>query len=1116
MIEQIAPPSIAVDSSGRIVYITGNIGDYFDAGIGLELGEVTTNESATKLRNVVERMLNYHTDFTFHLVLKDIFCKVDFHYIPPSEDTPELVLIAITPVHEYKIQTMEIQDFYRSVFEETQVGIAQVTMNGRIVRVNPYLCKMLGYEKEELLRMSYADLTWHEDFRQELDTVRKILRNETDEFSVTKRYIHKKGHAIWAELSIVAVYDESGEQEYMIAIIKDISQKIENDKKLATAYDIINQSPAVAFVWLSKDGWAVEYVSENVKEILGYAAEDFISGNLKFEDILHPDDLPRVHSEVERQIGIRDLARIKHDPYRIYTADGEIKWMDDRTTIVRDQFGNATHFQGVLLDITDRKIAEQELEFQAVLLNHIQDWVTATDMEGHITYVNKRVCQTFGMSREELIGRHVEFYGENTRYGASQHEILRNTQKYGEWRGVVSNFTPAGREIMLDTRTRMIRDKNGKSFAMIGISTDVTELKKTEDILRDSRDRYQSLVSNLPGVVYRCLLDKEWTMIYISKQIEKLTGYSSEEVAGNRLISFAKMIHPEDRRRVFEEVMSAVRGNRIWNIEYRVVHQDGSVKWVFEKGRAIRGSETPILYLDGFIQDISERRQAEADREQYLAQLQYINDRAFAAGQTDNSSEICRLLAEAIHEVNPDSYVIITSNDKSSQMLSINATAGFEEVEDKIDDLIGQKLIELQFDLQIYELNSSKYATGKLEKIELPLNQLIAGYFDDNKAAEFEELLNPGDIYHIGFLIDNRQSGGATIFMKPGAKIKYESAINTLANHFAAILERKQATEALRESEEKYRVLFYSFPLGINVTDSNGNIIEANRLAEKLLGLPVEEQTERTIDSGQWKIIRLDGTIMPAEEYASVRALKEGRVIKDVRMGIEKPTGEVTWISVTAAPLPIAGYGVVITYIDITETLKAYEELQKFSKLESLGIVAGGIAHNFKNILTSISLSVELAKKRPERAPEMLMKVEKSIDKAAALANRFQTFYRGDEPVKNFIDINEVVDEAVNMGLSGSNITYIKNFDNDINTVSADAKQINEVILNMVINARQAMPNGGRLRVSTRNISIGDDQLEALPEGAYVQITVEDSGSGIPKELQEKIQSPVWGWFGQH
>ncbi|NTU81460.1 MAG: PAS domain S-box protein [Chloroflexales bacterium] len=154
---------------------------------------------------------------------------------------------------------------------------------------------------------------------------------------------------------------------------------------------------------------------------------------------------------------------------------------------------------------------------------------------------------------------------------------------------------------------------------------------------------------------------------------------------------------------------------------------------------------------------------------------------------------------------------------------------------------------------------------------------------------------------------------------------------------FDVITERKRTEAELQVALTKYRTLFDAFPLGISVSDATGTIVETNAMAERLLGLGREEQRQREIDGAEWQIVRPDGTPMPAEEYASVRALSEQCLVANVEMGVMTPRGATTWINVTAAPLPLDDYGVVIAYGDITARRLAEAALRESQQnLEAL------------------------------------------------------------------------------------------------------------------------------------------------------------------------------------
>ncbi|EKD32645.1 MAG: Sensor protein [uncultured bacterium] len=157
------------------------------------------------------------------------------------------------------------------------------------------------------------------------------------------------------------------------------------------------------------------------------------------------------------------------------------------------------------------------------------------------------------------------------------------------------------------------------------------------------------------------------------------------------------------------------------------------------------------------------------------------------------------------------------------------------------------------------------------------------------------------------------------------------------ATIFEDITERKRSNEALQLSLEKYKILFNSFPVGLTVSDSSGQIIETNTIAEELLGISEAEQRRRQISGEEWHIIRVDGSPMPSEEYASVRALKEGKPVSNIEMGIFKSENDICWINVSATPIHFDGFGVLIAYNEITEQKRIKEALEETnSYLENL------------------------------------------------------------------------------------------------------------------------------------------------------------------------------------
>jgi PAS domain S-box-containing protein len=163
------------------------------------------------------------------------------------------------------------------------------------------------------------------------------------------------------------------------------------------------------------------------------------------------------------------------------------------------------------------------------------------------------------------------------------------------------------------------------------------------------------------------------------------------------------------------------------------------------------------------------------------------------------------------------------------------------------------------------------------------------------------------------------------------------------------ITERKQLEEALRERDLIYTTLFQVLPIGVSIVNADGQITDVNPASERLLGLSRDEHRQRRLDSAAWQVIRPDGSMMPSDEYAGVRAMREQRLITDVEIGVVRAAGETTWLSVTATPMPLSGYGVVVVYSDITQRTVMDQTLRR--TLAERETMLKEIHHRVKNNL---------------------------------------------------------------------------------------------------------------------------------------------------------------------
>jgi signal transduction histidine kinase/CheY-like chemotaxis protein len=205
--------------------------------------------------------------------------------------------------------------------------------------------------------------------------------------------------------------------------------------------------------------------------------------------------------------------------------------------------------------------------------------------------------------------------------------------------------------------------------------------------------------------------------------------------------------------------------------------------------------------------------------------------------------------------------------------------------------------------------------------------------------------------------------------------------------------------------------------------------------------------------------------------------------------------------------------GAVLVFRDITDKLKMEEELFKAQKLESIGILAGGIAHDFNNLLTAILGNISLAKiltSKEDKIHQKLIEAEKASLRARDLTQQLLTFSRGGAPVKKVTSIAGIIRDSAAFALSGSKVTCQFNIPDDLWPAEVDEGQINQVINNLIINANQAMPDGGIITVTCKNIRLGRNQSLPIGDGSYILISINDQGFGIDEATIPRIFDPYF------
>jgi len=322
---------------------------------------------------------------------------------------------------------------------------------------------------------------------------------------------------------------------------------------------------------------------------------------------------------------------------------------------------------------------------------------------------------------------------------------------------------------------------------------------------------------------------------------------------------------------------------------------------------------------------------------------------------------------------------------------------------------------------------------------------------------------------------------------------------------------RKETEKSLKASEERYREIYNATNEAIFIYDTtSGAIVEVNQAVEEMYGYTIEEVSRLTVDD------------LSAGKYPYTPKEARKKINNAAKYGAQtfewlakKKNGDHFWVEVVLKYTSFNNKPFFIAVVrDISDRKLMEEEMIKIRKLESLGLLAGGIAHDFNNILASILTNVNLAvlylNPEEEKVKKLLIEAEKASLRAKDLTRQLLTFSKGGEPMKRLASIVEVIKDSAEFTLHGSNIKCEYKIADDLWPVEIDTSQMSQVVQNIVINASQAMPEGGIVKIICENFIINRKQTLPLPGRNFVKISFRDRGMGIPGKLLNKIFDPYF------
>jgi PAS domain S-box-containing protein len=402
------------------------------------------------------------------------------------------------------------EQLYRSTFELAAVGVAHVSPEGKWLRVNKKLCEIVGYSEQELLGLTFQDVTHPDDVAAEVAETAKVRNGTLQTYSMEKRYIRKDGSVVWINLTVSGVRDSRGKLKHFISVVEDISARKSAERALRESEDRLRLAQQVAnvgtFEWNIKTG--VNCWTPELESMYGLPPGGFAGTQSAWEELIHNDDRKGVVHAVEQALEAKDGAF--EAQWRVLWPDGSVHWLLGRAWVFRDEGGMPERFIGVNVDITERKQAEDQLKRSESRLraafSQSYSFLSLLEPDGTIIEINRAALETAGVSDgSQVVGRKLweaswwaSLPDEVEALKRTISEVAGGRSVHAECRFCLSDGT-----IRVGDRTLSpILDDHGRVLMIVAMGLDITERKQNETAIATAA-RQQKALSHLADELHR-------------------------------------------------------------------------------------------------------------------------------------------------------------------------------------------------------------------------------------------------------------------------------------------------------------------------------------------------------------------------------------------------------------------------------------------------------------------------------------------------------------------------------------------------------------------------------------------------------------------------------------
>ncbi|MFH0823750.1 MAG: PAS domain S-box protein [Pseudomonadota bacterium] len=969
--------------------------------------------------------------------------------VSPIELTRTVEIVLFRKEMERRLRESEAK--YKELVETVSDGIVQTDRDGTVTFANPAYCRMLGFTMEEMIGKSIPDFQPSELEREEMRAyLDHAARRQPPLSSWFGTHRTGDGGLIFVQSDWNYRRNDKGDVIGFIAVVKDVTDRKKAEEELRDSEE------KYRLIFSGEKDAILLSDAETMTIIDANEAAEKLWGGTKAEFL--GMSVPSLSAEPEKTETA--LAGVVHSgAYEV--SERRLKKKDGTEFIAEVSVSpftlkNRLVVCSIIRDITERKNAgdalrRREEEFRRIIEN-LQDAFYRADMNGVFTFLSPASERVAGYKPEEGVGRPISmFYADPS----ERQEFMRLMMLDG----FVNDFEAGllhkdGHKVWVSTSARFFRNKDGNIAGVEGIARDISERKKMEQELRDREALLRSISDNLPsGMIYQLVRkpDGSRKFTYLSEQVKDFYGCSSAEAENDPQLIYGRVL-PADRDRVFSEEEKANENLADFQSEVRMISPSGDIRWS-HFASSPRRMEDGSTSWSGLEIDITERKKMEESLQESETKYRLMFEFSpFGVFHFD------------------DTGTITACNDKFVEIIGSSR-----------ERLIGLNTLK---DLK---------DTNIIASIRHALSGGI-GHYEDTYTSVTGQKATPV------------RCEFAPILTKEGAALGGIGIVQDIS-------ERKRAEEALRKSEHLYRSVIENIEDVFYRSDAEGRLLMSSPSGARVLGYDsVEEMIGVPLDSF-W--------VDPKERDKLLRIVNSQGKVTDFE-GVLKRRGGSPFTASLSTHFYRDEDGKVLgtegIVRDISDRKRMEANLLQSQKMQAMGTLAGGVAHEINNLLQVVLGNADMLLLREgmdEKSGRSLEAIRRAAGNGANLVKGILTFSRKALPEMKPTNLTEEVRRLED--LLGRTIPRMISIEmsvqEDLWAISADPSQIEQILVNLAINAGDAMPEGGRLVFETRNVTIRSDYCRTYPDvnpGKYVLLTVSDTGTGMDKQTLNRVFEPFF------